>query len=301
MGSGHGAEAFQLATRLRTSSCTGPGRRNSGVLWQPFHLGPDHVQELMGLTNTFRGRRHRGGSIKATSCSVTAKPGPLVRGSPSRWYFAWRDAVAPSRRTPGDLGPLDGRPSAHRAPPTTAVTSDLMQRSTSTPAVAADVALDDARLYEKSRPRERRLQANWDLRIGTRRGHATRGGRRLAHHGDRHRGGRRGTPRAGTAHGGDFGGAGLLHGRPGRQRGRSPRRPDLPFDGAQFDRHCLDDLAHEAHVPGRAQPTARGKTVASLSRRRRCRGARSLSRPAADRERDGRTHEEPLSSLVAGN
>jgi hypothetical protein len=41
----------------------------------------------MLFTNTSRGERQRNGSIRARSCSVTPKPGPLVRGSPSRWYF----------------------------------------------------------------------------------------------------------------------------------------------------------------------------------------------------------------------
>lgn len=49
---------------------------------------------LMEFTNTFRGRRHRSGSNKAFSCTVTPKPGPLVRRSPSRWYFAWPIALS---------------------------------------------------------------------------------------------------------------------------------------------------------------------------------------------------------------
>jgi hypothetical protein len=49
---------------------------------------------LMEFTNTFRDRRHRSGSNKASSCTVTPKPGPPVRGSPSRWYFAWPIALS---------------------------------------------------------------------------------------------------------------------------------------------------------------------------------------------------------------
>jgi len=44
---------------------------------------------LIEFTNTLRGFRHRNGSAEASSCTVTPNPGPLVRGSPSRWYFAW--------------------------------------------------------------------------------------------------------------------------------------------------------------------------------------------------------------------
>jgi len=44
---------------------------------------------LIEFTNTLRGVRHRSGSVSASSCMVTPNPGPLVRGSPSRWYLAW--------------------------------------------------------------------------------------------------------------------------------------------------------------------------------------------------------------------
>ncbi len=39
---------------------------------------------LIEFTNTLRARRHRNGSTKASTCTVTPNPGPLVRGSPSR-------------------------------------------------------------------------------------------------------------------------------------------------------------------------------------------------------------------------
>jgi hypothetical protein len=44
---------------------------------------------LMLFTNTLRGFRHRSGSDSTSACIVTPNPGPLVRESPSRWYFAW--------------------------------------------------------------------------------------------------------------------------------------------------------------------------------------------------------------------
>jgi len=40
------------------------------------------------LTNTTRGSRHRNGAVKVCSWVATPNPGPLVRGSPSFWYFA---------------------------------------------------------------------------------------------------------------------------------------------------------------------------------------------------------------------
>lgn len=49
----------------------------------------------MLLTNTLRGVRQLSGSSIALSWTVTPKPGPLVRGSPSAWYFA--DPIALSR------------------------------------------------------------------------------------------------------------------------------------------------------------------------------------------------------------
>jgi hypothetical protein len=49
----------------------------------------------MLLTNTRRGVRHPSGSLIASSWTATPNPGPLVRGSPSRWYFA--DPIALSR------------------------------------------------------------------------------------------------------------------------------------------------------------------------------------------------------------
>jgi hypothetical protein len=42
----------------------------------------------MLFTNTLRGVRQRSGSVIASSWTVTPKPGPDVRGSPSFWYFA---------------------------------------------------------------------------------------------------------------------------------------------------------------------------------------------------------------------
>jgi hypothetical protein len=50
---------------------------------------------LIELTNTLRGARQRNGSVMAISWTVTPKPGPLVRKSPSFWYFA--DPIAFSR------------------------------------------------------------------------------------------------------------------------------------------------------------------------------------------------------------
>lgn len=41
----------------------------------------------MLLTKMTRGDDHRRGISSAEGCSVIAKPGPLVRGSPSSWYF----------------------------------------------------------------------------------------------------------------------------------------------------------------------------------------------------------------------
>jgi len=41
------------------------------------------------FTNTLRGVRHRSGTASVSACTVTPNPGPLVRGSPSRWYLGW--------------------------------------------------------------------------------------------------------------------------------------------------------------------------------------------------------------------
>ena len=50
----------------------------------------------MLLTNTTRGVRHRSGAVSVDSCTVTPNPGPLVRASPSFWYFG--EPMALSRR-----------------------------------------------------------------------------------------------------------------------------------------------------------------------------------------------------------
>lgn len=50
----------------------------------------------MELTNTSRGVLHRRGASSVSGWVVTANPGPEVRGSPSRWYFA--EPMALSRR-----------------------------------------------------------------------------------------------------------------------------------------------------------------------------------------------------------
>ncbi|SIN29052.1 Uncharacterised protein [Mycobacteroides abscessus subsp. abscessus] len=47
------------------------------------------------FTNTTRELRHRRGSSNACGCTVTPKPGPDVRGSPSVWYFS--EPIALSR------------------------------------------------------------------------------------------------------------------------------------------------------------------------------------------------------------
>ena len=48
------------------------------------------------LTNTRRGRLQRLGAVRTSSWVVIPNPGPLVRGSPSVWYFA--EPIALSRR-----------------------------------------------------------------------------------------------------------------------------------------------------------------------------------------------------------
>jgi len=47
------------------------------------------------LTKIIRGAAHRRGTSSAAGCTVSPNPGPEVRGSPSRWYFA--DPIALSR------------------------------------------------------------------------------------------------------------------------------------------------------------------------------------------------------------
>ncbi len=44
-------------------------------------------RSLIEFTNTVRGVLHAYGSNSDSGCTATPKPGPLVRGSPSFWYF----------------------------------------------------------------------------------------------------------------------------------------------------------------------------------------------------------------------
>jgi hypothetical protein len=45
------------------------------------------AMSAMLSTNTTLGLRQRNGSRSTASCMATPNPGPLVRGSPSFWYF----------------------------------------------------------------------------------------------------------------------------------------------------------------------------------------------------------------------
>ena len=45
-------------------------------------------RSLIELTKMSRGDFHRYGAARVSSWTVSAKPGPLVLGSPSFWYFA---------------------------------------------------------------------------------------------------------------------------------------------------------------------------------------------------------------------
>ncbi len=47
------------------------------------------MTSAMLSTNTTLGLRHLSGLVSTSSCMATPNPGPLVRGSPSVWYFAW--------------------------------------------------------------------------------------------------------------------------------------------------------------------------------------------------------------------
>ena len=44
-------------------------------------------RSLIELTKTVLGAAHRFGRSRASGWRVRPKPGPEVRGSPSRWYF----------------------------------------------------------------------------------------------------------------------------------------------------------------------------------------------------------------------
>src|SRR5215218_4815616 len=55
-------------------------------------------RSLIELTKITRGRRHLVGVCNSLGWIVTAKPGPLVLGSPSRWYLA---CPIPSAGQPG--------------------------------------------------------------------------------------------------------------------------------------------------------------------------------------------------------
>ena len=46
-------------------------------------------RSLMELTKMTLGDFQPSGAASVSGCSVSAKPGPLVFGSPSFWYFAW--------------------------------------------------------------------------------------------------------------------------------------------------------------------------------------------------------------------
>ena len=89
-------------------------------------------RSLIELTNTSRGVRHEYGIVRVSGCSVSAKPGPLVRGSPSVAVLGLahglqalgqrqRVAVVTTRgravttrgRVPRRLGPLDARTVGH--------------------------------------------------------------------------------------------------------------------------------------------------------------------------------------------
>jgi hypothetical protein len=52
-------------------------------------------KSLIELTKIICDDRHRRGTFNAARCTVSPKPGPDVRGSPSRWYFA--DPIACNR------------------------------------------------------------------------------------------------------------------------------------------------------------------------------------------------------------
>ena len=51
-------------------------------------------RSLIELTNTKRGERHEYGIARVSEWSVSAKPGPLVRGSPSLRYLGWPMALS---------------------------------------------------------------------------------------------------------------------------------------------------------------------------------------------------------------
>src|SRR5487761_597674 len=68
-------------------------RRASAITAQVRATKPRLIRacptSLMLFTKTLRGVRHRSGSSSTSTCIVMPNPGPLVRGSPSCWYFAW--------------------------------------------------------------------------------------------------------------------------------------------------------------------------------------------------------------------
>jgi len=59
-------------------------RENTG-----FKITSPRERSDIESTNTSRGSRQLPGMCKAFGCTVTANPGPDVRGSPSCWYFGW--------------------------------------------------------------------------------------------------------------------------------------------------------------------------------------------------------------------
>jgi hypothetical protein len=68
--------------------CRGLSAITANTLAMNSSVTPLWNRSDIEFTNTSRGLRHRKGSSRTSGCMAMPKPGPLVRGSPSVWYFA---------------------------------------------------------------------------------------------------------------------------------------------------------------------------------------------------------------------
>ena len=67
--------------------CCGVSTMTSNTRWMnSVGTRACHKSDML-FTNTVRGVRHRFGRLSAPGWTAKPKPGPLVRGSPSCWYF----------------------------------------------------------------------------------------------------------------------------------------------------------------------------------------------------------------------